>query len=167
MESIKSPANFANESAKRIIDELRESDGFYNSNEIPSAFIQRIMCNDVDEKAIRNRIANQIINDLKSIPSGFTYDSENIPIYDSSMRNDYEGVAVKYIREKFEEEVKESVECTGMTIIEGYEFALEIFKKQEGRKPNLKGLVSADERAVAILQVGIVETLKKFGLFIS
>jgi len=91
--------NFARDSAKSIFDELCESDGFHTDDEMPSAFIEAIMSNNMHADIIRAKIRNQILDDLKN-PDAFKWENGN-PVYDSDMREDYEGIATQYIRELF------------------------------------------------------------------
>lgn len=97
---------FARESAENIFDELRESDGFHQDDEMSSIFIEEIMANEMHASIIKAKIKNQILEDLKNNPLEFKYDvtmPTGIPMYDSDMREDYEGMATAYIRELFNE----------------------------------------------------------------
>ena len=54
-----------------------------------------------------------------------------------------------------------------MTPSEAYDFAIEIFKEEEGREPVMvnhdnPGSISKDEVALACIHTGIVHTLRKF-----
>jgi hypothetical protein len=93
---------FARESAQRIFDELCESDGFHQDDEMPSEFIESIMADHWHADIIRAKIKNQILNDLKAHPVLFDITETTKELqYDGDMREDYEGVATQYIRELF------------------------------------------------------------------
>ncbi|MFW6226170.1 MAG: hypothetical protein ACOC3V_04375 [bacterium] len=50
---------------------------------------------------------------------------------------------------------------------EAYDFAIKIFEDNEGRKmEHGSGSLSKDEVAVACIQIGILQTLKKYNLLI-
>jgi hypothetical protein len=93
--------NFARESAEKIFDELCESDGFHQEDDMSEEFISSVMADRFQSDIIKALIRAQIINDLKENPKAFQYDSKNVPIYDSNMREDYEGLVINYIRERF------------------------------------------------------------------
>lgn len=94
--------NFARESARRIFDELCESDGFHQDDEMPEGFIETIMADNMHADIIRAKIRNQILNDLKVHPVLFDISETTKELqYDGDMREDYEGIATAYIREIF------------------------------------------------------------------
>lgn len=93
---------FARESAERIFDELCESDGFHTDDEMPEKFIESVMADRYDSDIIKAKIRAQILNDLKVHPVLFDITETTKELqYDGDMREDYEGIATTYIREKF------------------------------------------------------------------
>jgi hypothetical protein len=96
--------NFARESAARIFDELCESDGFHQDDEIPSKFIESIMASEMHAAMIKVKLRAQILNDLKAHPQLFDISETTKELqYDGDMREDYEGLVTAYIREQFDE----------------------------------------------------------------
>ena len=59
---------FARESAESIFDELCESDGFHQDDEMPSEFIESIMSDHWHQLVIKVKIKLQILDDLKAHP---------------------------------------------------------------------------------------------------
>jgi hypothetical protein len=95
--------NFARESAARIFDELCESDGFHQNEEMSVDFIASIMADKMHADIIRAKIRNQILNDLKAHPQLFDISETTRELqYDGDMREDYEGLVTRYIRDQFD-----------------------------------------------------------------
>lgn len=92
---------FLEECATRIFDELQESDGFHDEEDIDEDFIEGIMADKVHEIKIKAELRKQILNDLQENPEAFKYENRN-PIYDSNMREDYEGLVKNYIIMRWE-----------------------------------------------------------------
>jgi len=89
---------FIRESAEKIFDELCESDGFHQEDDIPSSFIESTMADRFQSGIIKGKIRIQILNDLEENPTAFQYDENKNPVYDFDMREDYEGLVIEYIR---------------------------------------------------------------------
>lgn len=100
---------FAIESADRIHEELCESDGFHQDDEMPTVFIAGVMV--TKEQEIKTEIRKQILNDLRENPEAFQYGgkTQNDPIYDSGMREDYEGLVTEFIRKQFNSDKTKTV----------------------------------------------------------
>ena len=95
---------FARNSADRIFDELCESDGFHQEDDIPSEFIEKIMADKYHATIIKAIVKAQILEDFEKTPLAFKFDvtaPTGIPIYDSDMREDYEGMVTAYIRHQW------------------------------------------------------------------
>ena len=100
---------FARECAESIFDELCESDGFHTDDEMPSAFIETIMADDKHADIIKGKMRYHILDDLNKYPDAFTRNENGNLVYDSRMREDYEGVATEYIRELYNKDKTKSL----------------------------------------------------------
>lgn len=95
---------FAMHSARRLFDDLCESDGFHQDDQMPVAFIESIMADDKHADIIKALLKSQILDDmLNNCPQEFTYNQDGY-VYDGDIREDYEGVVTKYLRDLFNED---------------------------------------------------------------
>jgi len=102
--------NFARESADRIFDELCESDGFHQDDEVPSIFIEEMMTNEMHKAIIKSSLREQILEDIKSYPVLFDITETTKELqYDGDMREDYEGLVTRYIKKQFARKQEEDI----------------------------------------------------------
>jgi hypothetical protein len=92
---------FARESAESIFDELCESDGFHQEDDMSVEFIAGVMSDRYEADIIKAKLRQQILTDLKENSREFLYDDTKRPMYDANIREDYEGMVTAYIREVF------------------------------------------------------------------
>lgn len=96
---------FARKCAELIFDELCESDGFHQDDDMPEIFIETTMADRYQADIIKAKLREQILSDLKGKPMEFTW-TDTVAVYDGNMREDYEGLVTAYIRELFDKNNK-------------------------------------------------------------
>jgi hypothetical protein len=105
---MKSQKKAIRECVELLFDNLCESDGFHQDDEMPSEFIEGIMANEQHAEAIKTRIESQMQKDVKKCPKLFNF-KDGWLMYDGDMREDYEGIATQYCREIFNVDKKKSL----------------------------------------------------------